>query len=192
MTLKAYLDNIKAKTGKTPEDFRVLAEKKGLLQKDVKTGQIVTWLKEDFGLGHGHAMAIVLTLKNTTQPKTSKEDQVAKHFSGDKSKWRKPYDELLAKIRKFGPDVSVSPTSSYISLLRKGKKFAILHVTADHLDLGIKLKGAKVTNRFEAAGAWNAMVTHLVRIDAPKEINAEVISWLRQAYDKSLTNGNRT
>ncbi len=188
MTLKAYLDNIKAKTGKTPEDFRVLAEKKGLLQKDVKTGQIVTWLKDDFGLGHGHAMAIVLTLKNATQPKTSKEDQVAKHFSGDKSKWRKPYDELLAKIRKFGPDVSVSPTSSYISLLHKGKKFAILHVTADHLDLGIKLKGAKTTNRFEAAGAWNAMVTHRVRIDAPKEINAEVLSWLHQAYD---TNGNR-
>ena len=191
MTLKAYLDNIKAKTGKSPDDFRVLAEKKGLLQKDVKTGQIVTWLKDDFGLGHGHAMAIVLTLKNATQPKTSKEEQVAKHFSGDKSKWQKSYDGLLTKIHNFGPDVSVSPTDSYISILHKGKKFAVIHVTSDHLDIGIKLKGEKTTDRFEAAGAWNAMVTHRVRIDDPKQINAEVISWLHEAYDKSLTKRNR-
>lgn len=47
MTLKGYLDNIEAKTGKTPKDFRVLAEKKGLLREGVKTGQIVSWLKED-------------------------------------------------------------------------------------------------------------------------------------------------
>lgn len=192
MTLKAYLDNIKAKTGKTPEDFKVLAEKKGLLQKDVKTGQIVTWLKDDFGLGHGHAMAIVLTLKNATQPKTSKDEKIAKHFRGDKSKWQEPYDKLLAKIRKFGPDVSVSPTDSYISILHKGKKFGIVHVTSDHLDIGIKLKGTEPTDRFESAGTWNAMVTHRVRIDDPKEINAEVLSWLHRAYDKSLANGNRT
>ncbi len=30
MSFQAYLDNIKAKTGKTPEDFKKLAEKKGL------------------------------------------------------------------------------------------------------------------------------------------------------------------
>ena len=192
MTLKAYLDNIQAKTGKTPEDFRLLAQEKGLLQKDVKTGQIVTWLKEDYGLGHGHAMALVLTLKNATQPRTSKDENIAKHFSGAKARWRKPYDTLLTEVYKFGPYVSVSPTNSYISILRKGKKFAIVSVTSDHLDLGIKRKGAKTTDRFQAAGAWNAMVTHRIRINDPKEIDAEVMSWLHQAYDTSLTNGNKT
>lgn len=63
MTFQAYIDNIKAKTGKTPEDFKVWAEKKGFLEPDVKVMQIVAALKEDFDLGHGHAMAIVLTLK---------------------------------------------------------------------------------------------------------------------------------
>ena len=90
MTLKAYLDNIKAQTGKTPDDFKVLAEKKGLLKEGVKTAQIVAWLKEDFGLGHGHAMAIVMMMKSAAQPKTSRDEQVAKHFGGEKSKWRKP------------------------------------------------------------------------------------------------------
>jgi len=59
----AYLDNIKAKTGKTPEDFRALAEMKGLLATGTKAGAIVAWLKQDFALGHGHAMAIYAALK---------------------------------------------------------------------------------------------------------------------------------
>ncbi len=63
MSFQAYLDNIKAKTGKTPEQFKKLAEKKGLLQPEVKAGQIVSWLKEDFELGHGHAMAIYAWFK---------------------------------------------------------------------------------------------------------------------------------
>jgi hypothetical protein len=60
---QAYLDNIKAKTGKTPDDFLALAEAKGLLAPGVKAMQIVAWLKQDFGLGHGHAMAIYAMLK---------------------------------------------------------------------------------------------------------------------------------
>jgi len=60
MTYKAYLDNIQAKTGKTAEDFRKEAEKKGL----VKYGELLKWLKTDCGLGHGHANAIILYIQD--------------------------------------------------------------------------------------------------------------------------------
>jgi Domain of unknown function (DUF4287) len=63
MSFQAYIDNIKAKTGKTPEDFRDLAKARGLLAAGTKATQITDWLKADFGLGHGHAMAIYATLK---------------------------------------------------------------------------------------------------------------------------------
>jgi Domain of unknown function (DUF4287) len=68
MSFQAYLDNIKAKTGKSPADFKKLAEAKGFLQKGklnpaVKAGEIVAWLKKDFDLGHGHAMAIYAVFK---------------------------------------------------------------------------------------------------------------------------------
>jgi hypothetical protein len=68
MTFKAYIDNIQAKTGKSPDDFRKLAEQKGFtdggaIRKNVKAGQIVDWLKADFDLGRGHAMAIYALLK---------------------------------------------------------------------------------------------------------------------------------
>lgn len=68
MSFQAYLTNIEAKTGKSPDDFRALAAKKGFtrdgkLAPGIKAGAIVAWLKADFKLGHGHAMAIFALLK---------------------------------------------------------------------------------------------------------------------------------
>lgn len=67
MSFQAYLDNIEAKTGKTPNEFVELARAKGFDQPDVKAGVIVDWLKQDFGLGRGHAMALVHVIKNGPQ-----------------------------------------------------------------------------------------------------------------------------
>ena len=77
MSFQAYLDNIKAKTGKTPEDFKKIAEKKGFLQKGkikegIKAGEIVAWLKDDFSLGHGHAMAIYAVFKGMKEAERKK------------------------------------------------------------------------------------------------------------------------
>ncbi len=63
MSFQAYLDNIEAKTGKTPNEFIALAKAKGF-GPDTKAGEIVAWLKDDFDLGRGHAMALVHVIKN--------------------------------------------------------------------------------------------------------------------------------
>ena len=68
MSFQTYLNNIQAKTGKTPADFRNLAEQNGFTQNGqlkpaVKAGDVIKWLKADFDLGHGHAMAIYALLK---------------------------------------------------------------------------------------------------------------------------------
>ena len=64
MSFQAYLDNIEAKTGRTPNEFIAMARKKGYDSPDTKAGTIVDWLKEDFGLGRGHAMALVHVIKH--------------------------------------------------------------------------------------------------------------------------------
>lgn len=68
MSFQGYLTTIKAKTGKGPDDFRKIAEAKGFttngtLNPKVKATEITNWLKEEFQLGHGHAMAIYALLK---------------------------------------------------------------------------------------------------------------------------------
>ena len=71
MSFQAYLDNVQAQTGKTPDDFRALATAKDFarptdISDGIKATQITDWLKSDFGLGHGHPMAIYALLKGKT------------------------------------------------------------------------------------------------------------------------------
>jgi hypothetical protein len=64
MSFQAYIDNIKAKTGKTPEELKQLAEQAGVYKHNMKAGELVTWLKQEFDLGHGHSMAIWKVFKD--------------------------------------------------------------------------------------------------------------------------------
>jgi Domain of unknown function (DUF4287) len=68
MSFQAYLDNIEAKTGIDAAGFRALAAEKGFAQNGAltpttKAGDVIAWLKADYGLGHGHSMAIFALLK---------------------------------------------------------------------------------------------------------------------------------
>jgi hypothetical protein len=85
MTYKAYIYNIKPKTGKTPEDFVALDKKKGFVKNGevtAKHGELLSWLKSDCGLGHGHANAIILYIQN---PELAKKKMIedAKKANGE-------------------------------------------------------------------------------------------------------------
>ena len=82
MSFQAYLDNIEKKTGKTPLEFIALAKNKGF-GSDTKSTEIVTWLKGEFELGHGHAMALVHVIKNGPQISDKHVDSDGAH--GDES-----------------------------------------------------------------------------------------------------------
>ena len=63
MSYQAYLDNIEEKTGKTPRELITEAKERGFDDPSTKTGTIVEWLKKDYDLGRGHAMALVHVIK---------------------------------------------------------------------------------------------------------------------------------
>ncbi|QPC92207.1 DUF4287 domain-containing protein [Mesorhizobium sp. INR15] len=59
-----YLPGIEKKTGKTTKDFVALAVAKGLGDPTIKPGVRIAWLKQDFGLGHGHAMFMAHAIRD--------------------------------------------------------------------------------------------------------------------------------
>ncbi len=64
MSFQAYLDAIEKKTGMTPRQLITIAAERGLDAAPVKAGPIVDWLRDDYDLGRGHAMALVHVIKN--------------------------------------------------------------------------------------------------------------------------------
>lgn len=182
MSFQAYLDTIKAKTGLDPEDFRPIARERGLLEPGVKAGQIKDWLKEDFDLGPGHAMALISILIPNGRAAGTTDDKIDAIFSGTKAHWHGFADAVITHLRASGRQLTLAPTNTYLSLVSDGRKFAILLPTGERLDVGIKRKGVPATARFEDAGAWNSMVTHRARITDDTAPDAELLEWLRQAH----------
>lgn len=58
MSFQAYLDTIEKKTNLTPRQLLDIATERGF-GPETKATPIIEWLKEEYGLGRGHAMAMV-------------------------------------------------------------------------------------------------------------------------------------
>jgi len=63
MSFQAYLDSIEKITGKTPQKLIDEAKAKGF-DSNTKANEILSWLKDEYGLGRGHGMALVYLIKN--------------------------------------------------------------------------------------------------------------------------------
>ena len=147
--------------------------------------QIVGWLKREHGLGHGHANTVVHALNASAAALQDDDALVVAMFAGPKAGLRPVHEATLAELRALGGDIELAPKKGYVSF-RRSKQFAIGQPsTKDRYDLGLVLKGEPPVGRLEAAGSWNAMVSHRVRITAVSDIDAELRAWLRAAYERA-------
>ena len=169
-------------TGKPLEEWLKILK----AAKLAKHKEMMVLLKTEYGLTHGFANLIALQALNSDSHTESDTDSLVKtQYAGTKAALKPLYDALLSAIQKFGKDVEVAPKKAYVSLRRK-KQFAILQPsTATRLDVGINMKGVEPKGRLEASGSFNAMVSHRVRITDAKEIDKELLGWLKQAYQEA-------
>jgi len=179
---ESMIQNLKEKTGKTLEQWLKVAK----ASKLAKHGELVKHLKSGHGMTHGYANLVAMKfLKSDAGSLGSAGDLVAMQYAGDKASLRPIYDALIAVVGKFGNDVEVAPKKAYVSFRRR-KQFAIVQPsTKSRVDVGVNLKGTKPSGRLEASGSFNAMVSHRVRVAAKGEVDAELKSWLKAAYDAS-------
>ncbi len=181
--LATMIANLKANTGKSLEQWARLAKASG----KARHGELVAWLKAEHALTHGYANLVAhTTLKSDAGSQAAAGvDLVAAMFAGDKAALRPIFDALMKAVSAFGKDIEQAPKKGYMSLRRK-TQFATLHPsTKTRFDVGLKLKGVSPAGRLEAAGSWNAMVTHRVRLASAADVDAELVRWLKQAYDQA-------
>ena len=171
--------NIAEKTGKTVPQWLAVVTKSGLQ----KHGEIVKLLKADHGFTHGYANLVAHQALQSSAAHQDDGDLVAAQYAGDKAALKPVYDTVIKLVNGLGKDVELAPKKGYVSLRRK-KQFALVQPsTRTRVDLGINLKGKKPTGRLEASGSFNAMVSHRVRLESAKDVDAEVKAWLKEAYD---------
>lgn len=173
------LDNLVKNTGKTLDQWIDIVKK----QNFEKHGEILKFLKEEHSFTHGFANMVAMKSRGTDAGSVENKDQlIEKQYKG-KEHLKPLYDRLLSEVLKFGTDVEVAPKNAYVSLKRK-KQFAILQpATKTRFEIGINLKGHEPQGKLEAIISSNAMCSHKINLTDIKDIDNEVIEWIKTAYD---------
>ena len=182
---ETQLKNIQTRTGKTLDELYALIRKSGL----TKHGEIRDMLKRDLGMGHGDANTLVqFYFKSDQEPETQAKDTTCgdvldEIYSSAKADLRPIHDKLMVAISKFGP-FEIAPKKGYVSLRRK-KQFAMIGpATKTRVEVGLNMKGVKSTARLVAMPA-GGMCQYKVDVTDVKEVDKDLITWIRQAYDSA-------
>jgi hypothetical protein len=143
-------------------------------------------LQTEHGFGHGHAAAITHHLLAEGSPAVSADEQIDNLFPSKKAHWRPVYDRLVAAIDGFGGAKSF-PKNAMVGFAAGKAQFAVLAPsTPDRFDIGLKLPDAEPTERLAPADGWYLSMTHRVQLSSPDQVDAELLSWIEQAYKASV------
>ena len=164
-------------TGRSLDEWFAVLEKTDLQ----KHTELMNHLKQEHGVSHGFANAIVLHYRDRGSP-TVGEDPVAGQYAGAKAGLRPVYDAVVQAVTAFGEDVEIAPKRTGVSL-RRGKQFAVVEAASSkRVQLGVQLKGEPTTERLLTG---NAMCSHKVNLTSPDDVDDDVVGWLRSAYERA-------
>ena len=182
--LQAQIRNIEATYGKPMREWIAIVAASGL----TKHTDVVRMLKTDYGLTHGAAHRVSLVAREAAATPGGPDqaaDPVSALYTGKKAGLRPLHDALMKAILAFGEDIELAPKKGYVSLRRR-KQFAMIQPSAAaRIDIGLILKDTPASARLEPAAGFNALFTHRVRRSSPEDIDAQLIGWFRQAYDRA-------
>ena len=174
MSFEAYIRNIETKTGKTETQLTSLAKKKGLFKPGVKATQITDWLKQDFDLGHGHAMAMVALFKSKSLfPDVKKAKTAAKKSTvATKSKNTKP---LVAEKKKGAIKADPSPATDSAAVTKAIEQMKHPLVEVVKALRKIILAADKQIGELIAWNAPSFIYTGPIKAFSPKEYKRHIV-----------------
>jgi hypothetical protein len=180
-SMQTQLDNIQKKTGKSLDELAAMINKSGLS----KHGEIRDYLKRELGLGHGDANALVHFVLQSDGQRAAEgksSDQVLKEiYSGAKAHMRPIHEKLMKEINKFG-EFEIAPKKGYVSLRRKKQFVMIGPKTNTRFEVGINARDLKKNARL-LEQPKGSMCNYVVNLTDAKEVDSELIAWIKSAYE---------
>jgi hypothetical protein len=178
---QTQLANIQKKTGKTLEQLYAWLAASG----KAKHGELRDAAKSGLALGHGDANTLVTLYLRATgasaAPAASSDTAVDEIYAGPKAALRPIHERVMAAIGGFGA-FEIAPKKGYLSLRRK-KQFAMVGpATKTQVEIGINAKGLAGGARLVVVPP-GGMCQYKVRVAAASEVDAELVAWLRAAFD---------
>jgi hypothetical protein len=178
----SYVQGLEAKAGRPIDELMVEVVGWG----PGKHNELLKRAKEAFGLGHGHANLLVHLARDHAAaaagaPPDAEADPLDAIYTGSKAPLRPLHEALLARLADLGP-FEVAPKKANVSL-RRSKQFALVGPgSRGRLEVGVNLRGAEGTARFEALGPGK-MCTHRTFVSEAAEIDDELLGFVRAAYE---------
>ena len=175
--LRTMIDNMPEKTGKSLNEWKAVLKTKSF----TKHSEGINFLKKEYGVTHGFANTIVTLSKEENNSPTDLVDQ---QYKG-KENLIPIYEAFLNVVKSLGDDVTITPKKTTVSIIRK-KQFALIKpATKTRIDLGLKIKDKPTTNRLESSGPFGSMCTHRVQLIDATQVDAELKTWLTEAYERA-------
>jgi hypothetical protein len=117
---------------------------------------------------------------------TASADELIDGQYADRPALRPILDAVLARLPAVG-DVSVQTRKTYVALVTPRRTFAAVQsTTRTRVDLGLRLEGVEPSGRLQPAPNFGqSSVTMKIGLSSPEEVDDEIESWLRRAYEQN-------
>jgi len=193
-TVRSWIETLKERTGRTLEEWD------RLIRRDGPAGEAARreWLRKEHGMGTNNAGWFAAYAEGKNREDTDPAEYlraaaayVEAMYAGPKASLRPLYEELLDVCLAIGPDAKACPCKTMTPIFREHVVAQIKPATRTRLDLGLSLGAMMKTGKksfpdrlIDTGGfAKKDRITHRIPIQKADEIDDEVKTWLRTAYD---------
>jgi hypothetical protein len=181
--MNAVTDSMAERTGRTLEEWVALVATSGIDPLDQNA--VRRWLREVHGVKQNSQWAIAdAAARDAGWVRPTVEEYVDAQYTGAKAALRPVFDAVRGAVLALGDDVVVEGRGTYVPFVRRRQFAAVAAATATRIDLGLRLPDPPAGGRLQPATAPGA-ATHRVKLLAVADVDDEVRSLLRAAYDQN-------
>ena len=179
--MAAVSDSMKARTGKTLDEWVQVVMKSGLDPLDQKG--VRNWLKSEHGIAQNTQWAIAdASARAAGWVRPSVEGYIDSQYTGDKAALRPIFDKIRQLLEAW-PDVTAEGRGGYTPFVH-GRQFAAVQAAKNRVELGLRFTNPPESDLIKPAKA-PGMSTHKLVLTSPEEVTDAVEQLLRLAYEQN-------